>query len=406
MKHNAWKIFLSKLTVFLLVGFSLSSFCLLEVSSQRRGTSAQRRKSVQRSGKVYNNFVHNIPGHRESCNSCHKTPTGLSSAETLTGEDYKYPDITDYPDHDSCINCHRQQFFRGARPAICSICHTKVSPRDKVRFAFPRANQGQEFRVRFPHNIHQDIIAGLETPSRREGTEAAHFINARFAFAPSVADDKDKRKTDYNNCTICHYPAAAKTYTTTPRRPQLVALEEGVVTSAHREKITTSQGYFETLPNGHDSCFNCHYSEQQPIRTNCAGCHISRGGSSVESSVIERTSLKYSHYQLSKTDQEEQAKAAGSNEPKKEYENKHERDCASCHVRITQSFEVRTLKPDVPIFSCGSCHSKEIKAEIQQRNDDLEEKKKNPQYEIKSCLFCHNTYIGLFQTPKSHRDIK
>ncbi len=165
----------------LIVGLGLSSFCLLEVSSQRRSAPSPKRKIAQRGGKVYNNFVHNIAGHRESCSSCHKSPTGFFSAETLTGESYKYPDITDYPDHDSCINCHRQQFFRGAKPAICSICHTKVSPRDKARFAFPRANQSQEFSIRFPHNVHQDIIAGLENPpSRGSGIEAAHFVNAKF----------------------------------------------------------------------------------------------------------------------------------------------------------------------------------------------------------------------------------
>lgn len=390
MKYNTWKVFLSKLTVFLIVGVVLSWFCLPEVSSQRRRTPVPKRRAAQRSGKVYNNFVHNIREHRESCNSCHKTPTGFSSAETLTGEDYKYPDITDYPEHDSCINCHRQQFFRGARPAICSICHTKVSPRDKARFTFPRTNQSQEFSIRFPHNVHQDIIAGLENspPPRGNGIEAAHFINAKFTLPAIARDDKDK--TDYNNCTICHFPAAGKVYNTVPRRPQLVALETGMVTASHREKITAPVGYFKTLPTGHDSCFNCHYSEQQPIRSNCAGCHISRGTPVAESTVIERFSLKFNH-----------------NEIKEGGTNPHDLECVTCHVRITQSAELRTLDPDVPIFTCGgSCHGAKIKMEISERSDALEEKKKNPQYEVKSCSFCHNAYIGSYQVPKSHTEVK
>lgn len=388
MKHKAWKILLSKLTAFLVVGFGLSSFCLLEVSSQRRG--APRRKIVQRSGKASNNFVHNIPGHRESCNTCHKTPTGFSNAETLTGEDYKYPDITDYPEHESCINCHRQQFFKGARPAICSVCHTKVSPRDKARFAFPRTNQAGEFSIRFPHNTHQDIIAEVENPLGSGGIESAHFANAKFVLPANLQDDKDKKpKTDFNNCTICHAPAVAKTYNTAPRRPQLVALETGMVTASHLEKIAAPQGYFKALPSGHDSCFNCHYSEQQPIRTNCAGCHISRGNQPAESSVIERLSLKFNHNQTNETS------------------NPHDLECTTCHVRITQSAELRTLDPDVPIFTCGgSCHGAKIKMEVSERDKDLEEKQKNSQYEIKSCSFCHNSYIGSYQVPKSHRDVK
>lgn len=389
MKHSAWKILLPKLTMFLIVGFALSSTCLLEVSSQKRRASVPRRKTVQRSGKVYNNFVHNIAAHRQSCNSCHKTPTGFSNAETLSGEDYKYPDITDYPDHDACISCHRQQFFRGARPAICSVCHTKVSPRDEARFAFPQAKQPGEFSIRFPHNVHQDIIAGIENPpSRVGGVEAAHFVNAKFTLPAKAQDDK---KPDFNNCTICHAPAAARVYNTAARRPQLVALETGMVMASHREKISADAGYFKTLPTGHDSCFNCHYSEQQPIRTNCAGCHIQRGSPAAESSVIERFSLKFNHNEPSKS---------GGIGP-------HDVECVTCHVRITQSAELRTLDPDVPIFTCGgSCHGAKIKMEVSQRETDLEEKQKNAQHEIKSCSYCHNAFIGSYQIPKSHRDVK
>src|SRR5215210_5132281 len=126
MKRGAWKIFLSKSAAVLIVGLVLFSFFLLNISAQRRG-------------RAYNRFAHSSAAHRkQSCSECHKSPTGFSSAVTASGERYRYPDITDYPDHDSCTDCHQQQFFRGARPAICSICHTKVSPRDKARFTFPK----------------------------------------------------------------------------------------------------------------------------------------------------------------------------------------------------------------------------------------------------------------------------
>ena len=369
----------------------MSSICSIEVFSQRRrATKSQKRGTAARAGKVYNNFVHNITAHRQSCSSCHKSPTGFSSAETLTGEDYKYPDITDYPDHDACISCHRQQFFKGARPAICSICHTKVSPRDEARFAFPQTGKPGEFATRFPHDVHQDIIAGLENPApRKGGIAAAHFVNAGFSLPASIQDDK---KTDFNNCTICHAPAAARVYNIAARRPQLVALETGMVTPSHREKITAPAGYFKTLPSGHDSCFNCHYSEQQPTRNNCAGCHIQQGSPVSESSVIQRFSLKFNH--------NEPAENGGI--------GPHDVECANCHVRITQSADLRTLDPDVPVLTCAtsSCHGAKLKMEISERATALEEKQKNPQIEIKSCSYCHNTFIGSYQVPKSHLDVK
>ncbi len=367
MKRGAWKKFLSKSAVVLTVGLILFSFCLLTISAQRRG-------------KVYNRFDHSVAAHRnQSCSECHKSPTGVSSAETLSGEKYRYPDITDYPDHDSCLDCHRQQFYKGARPAICSICHTKVSPRDKARFTFPKATQAEEFTIRFPHDVHQDIIANRREPSPRQtNVAAAHFINAKFTSEANFQDDK---KIDFNNCTICHAPAEGKIYTTTPRRPQMTALETGVVVASHREKITAPVGYFKGVPSGHDSCFNCHYSEQKPIRTDCAGCHILSRNSFFESKVIERFSVKFSH---------EERTEAGT--------NPHDKECSSCHVRITQSADLRSLRPDVPIFTCAtsSCHSKELKAEISQRADK----------EINSCSYCHSAFIGSHQIPESHSLIK
>lgn len=384
MKRENWKIFSAKMTAILLVGLCLSLSYSFEVS-------AQRRKNIRRSGKTYNNFAHNIAAHQQSCNSCHKTPTGFSTAETAGGASYKYPDITDYPIHDACVSCHRQQFFRGARPAICAICHTKVSPRDKARFAFPAPDKPEEFSIRFPHNVHQDIIAGLGEPANRENKIAvAHFVKAGFAPAEIVRDEK---KTDYNNCSICHAPASGKIYNTEPRRPRLVELETGIVAASHVEKFTALAGHFKTVPNGHNSCFNCHYSEQKPTRGDCAGCHIPRDKPSVESNVIERLSLKFNHAQTTEN---------GT--------NPHDKECSSCHLRITQSADSRSLDPDVPIFTCASkgtgCHSDEIKLEADKRDEDIVKKQANAQHQIQSCSFCHNSFVGLHQIPESHKLIK
>src|ERR1044072_7062361 len=155
----------------------------------------------------YTKFSHSTPKHQAACNTCHKFPskdwTKISS----------FPDVTDYPSHDACVSCHRPQFFRGARPPICSVCHSKTSPRDEVRYAFRNPASKLQFAIEFPHDKHQDAIASL-----------------RFAHPPQ----------GYNNCAICHGPRTAT---------------------------------FKAAPTDHGSCFNCHWKSQEPVAANCNGCH-------------------------------------------------------------------------------------------------------------------------------------
>src|SRR6185503_8144817 len=84
---------------------------------QRRRTPPAAR-ATNRSAIDYSRFSHATTKHQAAaCNTCHKAPT----------ENWKkvrdFPDIADYPGHDACVSCHRPQFFRGARPVICTVCH-------------------------------------------------------------------------------------------------------------------------------------------------------------------------------------------------------------------------------------------------------------------------------------------
>jgi LSD1 subclass zinc finger protein len=172
--------------------------------------NAQRRPVVD-----YSKFSHATQKHQAACNTCHKLPTKdwmkVSS----------YPDVADYPDHNTCVSCHRPQFFRGARPVICSVCHTKTSPRDEVRLAFRNPAAKQQFAMEFPHDKHQDVIALRQPPP----------IQAAFAHVSAQ---------NYNNCTICHSQRTAT---------------------------------FKAAPTDHASCFNCHWKSQSPVAANCNGCH-------------------------------------------------------------------------------------------------------------------------------------
>jgi hypothetical protein len=160
----------------------------------------------------YANFSHATKKHQAECKSCHIVPSKSWS---------KFPDIVDYPDHAACVSCNRPQFFKGARPPICSVCHTKTSPRDEARYPFRNPAKRLQFTIEFPHDKHQDVIA--RRFSRRHDVDLAH--------AP---------QQNYNNCTICH---ATKTAT------------------------------FKGAPSDHASCFNCHWKSQPPIATDCNGCH-------------------------------------------------------------------------------------------------------------------------------------
>lgn len=162
----------------------------------------------------YTKFSHSTAKHRAECKTCHVIPTKGWT---------RFPDIQDYPDHEACVSCHRRQFFRGARPPICSVCHTKTSPRDEARYAFRNPASRLQFTIEFPHDKHQDVIARLF--NRANHVALAHA---------------SPQQQNYNNCTICHAPRTAA---------------------------------FKAAPTDHASCFNCHWKSQQPVADNCNGCH-------------------------------------------------------------------------------------------------------------------------------------
>lgn len=187
----------------------------------------------------YSKFSHATKKHQAECKTCHVVPTREWTKAS------KFPDIVDYPDHAACVSCHRPQFFKGARPQICSVCHSKTSPRDDVRYAFRNPASRLQFTTEFPHDKHQDVIARLFTPQPR--IDLAHA-------AP--------QQQNYNNCTICHAPQNAT---------------------------------FKAAPKDHASCFNCHWKSQQPVAANCNGCHKLAGTPLDATTAPMRISMKFIH---------------------------------------------------------------------------------------------------------------
>jgi hypothetical protein len=324
-----------------------------EVAGQRRGTRKVAAPQAARKAPIdYSKFSHATKQHQEACKSCHKTPTANWDKVR------EFPDVADYPDHDACVRCHRQQFFKGVQPVICTVCHVKTSPRDDARLAFRNPAAPQQFTIEFPHDKHQDVIASL-----RWRPKSDRAVNTFFVKSAHVLDDK---KQNYYNCEICH---VANT-------KALAAPATGWL-DGYAPAIDT----FKAAPDGHASCFNCHWKSQEPIRNNCGGCHKLANAPFVLPASHERKSIKFRH----EGGGEKRTHAVPPTE------------CTSCHINITKSATLRGLKPDVPITGCTECHNKSgIRQDLNKELASLDQDKKFV------CSYCHTSNVGKLDPPASH----
>jgi hypothetical protein len=363
------------ITISLLAPLALTMFVFpllspnARVFQERRGRRPPARRvraapSSTTAQEDYSRFSHRSRSHQQACAACHQTPTPNWSVAR------GFPDIADYPGHASCISCHRQQFFKGARPAICTICHTSASPRDDARFAFGRPNAAhqvnrlkdlRQFTIEFPHDKHQDVIARL-SPALRVREELS-FVPASFKPDESMMDDK---KAQFNNCTICH-----ETNQTKPAPPG-AGWPGGFVPVPET---------FKTVPASHASCFNCHWKSQPPTKDDCAGCHKA-AAAFIPQNWSSRISAKFIH------------EGGGPNKD-------HVMECTTCHINITKASTLRGLKPDVPIAACATCHNNDMQGNtykqittIEMELDQLEK--------TRSCNYCHTPDVGRKEAPGSH----
>lgn len=387
------------LTLSLLLAAALagvvSAWASPSAGQQRRRGATQRRATPQRPRVDYSRFTHTSPAHRKgSCASCHQSPT--DNWPQAREREAAFPDITDYPDHASCLSCHRQQFFRGARPAICAVCHTVVSPRSGARFpfanpadAFARSEKGRgkasEFAVNFPHDVHQDVMA--RAPSEEEGV--VRFVRAAF-IQQQAAPPKP------NSCAVCHV-----TY-----GPQPAAAPATADAKAGAAQPTLPAGLLKTSPTGHDSCFNCHWQDggEKPVSTDCAGCHKllpagtarpALAGKDADAQFAARAGFTDPHI-VRKLLRRDTVIFAH------EEERHREIDCATCHTRIPalSTLDETTLK--VPILSCGAGSSCHIGAKPKKiLNDEVDKKLADSNFK---CAKCHYNFGGREKPPKSHLD--
>jgi hypothetical protein len=343
----------------------------------------------------YTKFSHqtHAVAQKLACNSCHKVPS--KNWKEVRKGDAAFPDVTDFPEHASCLNCHREQFFARERPApaICSNCHVKNSPKDTSRWLFPslgdvndplkkRREFVSEFGVGFPHDKHIDVVgfnAPLPGRDRRDW-----FV--------TVTLQEKKKDGPPKSCPVCH-----ETY-----QPQGSSSEEFVTKPPKNigDAFWLKKGTFKTTPNSHTVCFTCHSADSgiAPAPTDCNVCHKLATPQSVkvDFDAKQATTMGITDATiLSKWSRRISAGAfrhEGGEHP--------DLNCMGCHnVPTMNTLDAKTLK--VQVRSCGGpdgCHITATTDDGGALNFEIDQKKKDPSF---VCTKCHITF-GKEGIPEDH----
>lgn len=346
----------------------------------KTGRKPQTSKPPVTAPSRYSQFSHAVAAHKQACNSCHKFPS--ENWKQVRKEGAAFPDITDYPKHESCVNCHREQFFRGSPPTICSICHTNPSPNNSTRHPFPNPREifdktpkGREavsyFEIFFPHDKHVDIVSQNETGSD-------DFVKASFK----------PRRQEEASCAVCH-----QTY-----QPQGNSDDEFATKppADWGDRFWLKKGTFKISPIGHERCFTCHSEDSgiSPLPADCATCH------KTEQAAL-KTDFDLKQYQTMKiadriifTSWRERVSAGTF---RHEFASHAELSCSTCHnAAAINTIDARTRK--VAVTSCAPCHITATADDGGALNFEVDARKKNAKFQ---CSKCH-VLFGASPIPESH----
>ena len=367
------------------------------VAAPQKRTQPRRppKASIPPKPKIdYAKFSHqtHVVAQKLACNSCHKVPS--KNWKEMRKGDAVFADVTDFPEHSSCLNCHRQQFFARERPAptICSNCHLAVTPRDTARWLFPslgdvtdpklkRREFVSEFAVGFPHDKHIDVV-GLNAPVLRD---RASFVNALF---------QTKKPAPPKSCPVCH-----ETY-----QPQGNSSEEYVTKPPKNigDAFWLKKGTFKTIPNSHTICFTCHNADSgiAPEPKNCEMCH--KLVAPMQMKVDFDPKLAATMGIADKMMLGRWSRRVSSGAFRHEGGEHPELSCLNCHNVAMTSFSTLDQKTQkVPVRSCGGadgCHITTTTDEGGALNFEIDSREKDPNF---VCTKCHVTF-GKEPLPENH----
>jgi hypothetical protein len=357
-----------------------------------------KKPPVQKPHINYSSFSHrtHVEKQKLACDSCHKFPT--KNWKEVRKGDAAFQDVADFPEHASCLNCHREQFFARERPApvICSNCHVAVSPRDTARFLFPslgdvadatkkRRDFVSEFQVNFPHDKHVDLVGEnrpLFNPDR-----SVQFVRAAFR------QEKAKEQEQPKSCPVCH-----QTY-----QPQGDSPEEYVTKPPKTlgDAFWLKKGTFKTIPVSHTTCFTCHSTDSgiNPLPTECNLCHkLLPANQKTEVDFVSQLAATMGITDRVMLGRWRRRESSGT--------FPHEGGahpaliCTSCHnVPTMNTADPQTLK--VAVKSCGGaegCHVTATTDEGGALNFEIDQRKAKPDFQ---CTKCHIVF-GNQPLPANH----
>lgn len=365
-----------RVAVVALLSIACLSFALLHMDLGP--TRAQTVRKTRVTAK-YSKFSHFVDAHRKDCSSCHSFPS--ANWDKVRPQADAFPDVTEYPKHDSCVTCHREQFFSGKPPQICAICHVSPSPDNSSRFPFPNPADlfdkskkavGHEsaFDVAFPHDKHIDIVS--RTDRRLSG---GFLVNAHVG------------RRGEESCAVCHATVD----------PQSDGIEFVVPPPKNwGDRYWLRKGTFKSPPRDHSRCFTCHSAESgmSPAPADCAMCHKPRQSGpradhdpalAVKMGILDRATLAIARTRYS----------AGAF--RHGMETHSALACATCHAVDT----LNTADPKTTIVAmtaCTGCHTTPSAADGGILNIEMEKRKKSARFD---CSKCHVTF-GRSPIPQSH----
>ena len=373
--------------------------CITQVGAsplpQRRPQRSRSQKTkVPPKPKVdYSKFSHRTHVERQklACDSCHKFPS-KNWKEVRKGDD-AFPDVTDFPEHGACLNCHRTQFFARERPApaVCSNCHVAVTPRNTTRYPFPSLGEpflaskpGQtfvsDFKVLFPHDKHVDVVGVL-----RPSPEKFRFALVRAAFNSAGLQDAQSK-----GCATCHV-----TYL-----PQGKSNDEFVTKPPKdlpEDAYWLKKGTFKTTPTTHAACSSCHNEEAgiPPAPGDCAACHKFPTASREPSRDFDQklaAAMSINDWRLLR-----QWSRRSAGRYRHEFDVHNELSCATCHnPAVMNLLEEKTL---VSVKSCGGSGGCHIETNLDGiLNYEIEQKRTKPDFQ---CVKCH-IVLGKNPVPENH----
>jgi len=375
------------------LSFIVSISTAVAAPQKRRQTRRPAKANVSAKPKIdYAKFSHqtHVVAQKLACNSCHKVPS--KNWKEARKADAAFADATDFPEHSSCLNCHRPQFFARERPApvICSNCHLAVTPRDTSRWLFPslgdltdpklkRREFISEFGVGFPHDKHIDVV-GLSLPADKN---RASLVNALF---------QGKKPAPPKSCPVCH-----ETY-----QPQGKSSEEYVIKpKTIGDNFWLKKGTFKTIPNSHTICFTCHNADSgiSPEPKNCETCHKLTSPMQLKADFDAKLAATMGADQTMLARWSQRISAGAFRHEGGEHPDL---SCLNCHNVATSTFS--TIDPKttkVPVRSCGGaggCHVTTTTNEGGALNYEIDARKRDPKF---VCTKCHVT-LGSDPVPDNH----